>query len=151
MQLTKFSDYALRVLMYVAQREDRHATIAEIATAHALSQNHLMKVVHRLASRGYLATSRGRGGGIRLARAAGEISIGAVVRDMEPVAVVECLAPDYDRACRLFPRCLLMRVMRDAQEGFLRALDRHTLAEISGTPVLQIRRVVAQKKRHSKP
>jgi Rrf2 family nitric oxide-sensitive transcriptional repressor len=151
MQLTKFSDYALRVLMYVAQREDRQATIAEIAAAHALSQNHLMKVVHRLASRGYLATSRGRGGGIRLARSAGEISVGAVVRDMEPVAVVECLAPDYDRACRLFPRCLLMRVMRDAQEGFLSALDRHTLAEISGTPALQIRRVVARKKRRSKP
>jgi Rrf2 family nitric oxide-sensitive transcriptional repressor len=91
-----------------------------------------MKVVNRLASRGYLATSRGKGGGIRLARPAAEISVGAVVRDMEPLTAVECLAPNYDRACRLFPRCVLMRVMRDAQEGFLSSLDQHSLAEISG-------------------
>jgi len=132
MQLTKFSDYALRVLMYVAQRQGKQSTIAEIARAHAVSESHLMKVVHRLASRGYLATLRGKGGGIRLARPAADISVGAVVRDMEPLTVVECLAPDYDRACRLFPRCALMRAMRDAQEEFLTALDRHTLAEISG-------------------
>ena len=136
MQLTKFSDYALRVLMYVAQRAGQHATIAEIAEAHAVSQNHLMKVVRRLGTLGYLTTLRGKGGGIRLARPASGICVGAVVRDIEPLAVVECLEPRYDRACRLFPRCRLMRVMRNAQQDFLASLDRYTLADItvSGGP-----------------
>jgi len=135
MQLTKFSDYALRVLMYVAQRGDAQSTIAEIAAAHAVSENHLMKVVQRLARRGYLTTSRGRGGGIRLARPPSAITVGAVVRDLEPMAAVECLVPDYDRACRLFPRCRLMQIMRDAQQAFLGELDRCSLAELVGRPV----------------
>ena len=134
MRLTQFSDYALRVLMYVAKHADRQTTIAEIAAAHAVSESHLMKVVNRLSTHGYLATLRGRGGGLRLARPAGDISVGQVVRDMESLSFVECLAPDYDRDCRLFPRCGLMRVMRDALEDFLRSLDRHNLAEIAASP-----------------
>jgi Rrf2 family transcriptional regulator, nitric oxide-sensitive transcriptional repressor len=131
MQLTKFSDYALRVLIYLAQREGEQVTIAEIATAHAISENHLMKVVSRLGQTGYLATTRGKGGGIRLARPAVTISVGAVVRDVEPMTAVECFAADYDGACRLWPRCSLMTVIRKAQREFLRSLDGHSLEEIS--------------------
>jgi Rrf2 family transcriptional regulator, nitric oxide-sensitive transcriptional repressor len=131
MQLTKFSDYALRVLIYLAQREGEQVTISAIATAHAISENHLMKIVSRLGQRGYLSTTRGKGGGIRLARPAASISVGAVVRDMEPMITVECFAADYDGACRLWPRCSLTSVIRKAQRAFLSSLEQHTLDEIS--------------------
>ncbi len=131
MQLTKFSDYALRVLMYVAQGEGRPATIAEIARAHGISRSHLMKVVNRLAQLGYLTTQRGKGGGIALGRPAAGISVGQVLRDFEPLAVVECLAPSHEGACRLTLRCGLQHAVHVAQHEFLGALDRHTLAEIS--------------------
>jgi Rrf2 family nitric oxide-sensitive transcriptional repressor len=132
MHLTKFTDYALRVLMYLAQRQGKQVTIAEIARAHGVSESHLMKVVNRLARLGYLTTVRGKGGGIGLGRPAAGISVGAVIRDLEPVAMVECLESDYQGNCRLSPRCGLQRVLHDAQENFLAGLDRHMLTEISG-------------------
>jgi len=131
MQLTKFSDYALRVLMYLARREGGQVTISEIAAAYAVSESHLTKVVNRLGRAGYLLTARGKGGGIRLARPPHEITVGAVIRDMEPLVQVECFAKDYDGACPLFPGCSLMRVLNKALREYLSALDRHTLAEIS--------------------
>ena len=132
MQLTNFFDYALRVLMYLAQREGKNVTIAEIARAHAVSESHLMKVVNRLARLGYLTTLRGKGGGIELGRPANAISIGGVVRDLEPMVAIECLAANYDGACFLAPRCGVKRIMSHAQEAFPIALDEHTLAEVSG-------------------
>ena len=131
MQLTRFSDYALRVLMYAAQHDGRHITIAEIAGVHGVSQNHLMKVVNRLAQLEYLTTVRGRGGGIALRRPAAGISIGAIVRSLEPLTIVECFAADYAGDCCLAPRCALARVMQKALADFLSALDRFTLADIS--------------------
>lgn len=132
MHLTKASDYGLRVLMYVAQHPGRHITIAEVARTHTLSASHLMKVANRLASLGYLATVRGKGGGVMLGRSADLICVGAVVRDLEPMAAVECLATDYLGHCRLWPRCHLAQAMRVAQQEFLRALDRYSIAQISG-------------------
>ncbi len=131
MQLTKFSDYALRVLMYVAQGEGRPATIAEIARAHGISRAHLMKVVNRLAQRGYLTTQRGKGGGIALGRPAAGISVGQVVRDFETLPMVDCLVPSRDGACRLVSCCGLQHAVQLAQHEFMGALDRRTLAEIS--------------------
>ena len=93
MQLTKFSDYSLRVLMYLARRPDEQRTIRDIATAHGVSENHLMKVVQQLAKSGYVKTVRGKGGGVRLARAVAKISIGAIVREVEPLTPAECFLP----------------------------------------------------------
>ena len=129
MQLTKHTDYALRVLIWLGYRE--HATIAEIAGAHRISQNHLMKVVHQLAKLGYVETVRGKGGGLKLARPAHEISIGEVVRATEETLyVVECLADDYAGDCRLNAACTLKSALRDAQNAFFETLDQCSLQDL---------------------
>lgn len=132
MQLTKFSDYSLRVLMYLARRPDEQRTIRDIATAHGISENHLMKVVQQLAKSGYVKTVRGKGGGVRLARAVAKISIGALVREVEPLTPAECFLPGYDGRCSLFPRCALRGALHAAQSAFLRTLDTYTLRDMMG-------------------
>jgi Rrf2 family transcriptional regulator, nitric oxide-sensitive transcriptional repressor len=132
MQLTKFSDYSLRVLMFLARQADKHTTIHDIATAHAISENHLMKVVNQLANSGYVKTMRGKGGGVRLARAAERISIGAVVREVEPLTPAECFQPGYGGECNLFPRCALRGALHAAQAAFLNTLDAYTLRDVTG-------------------
>ena len=94
MRLTVYTDYALRVLMYLALKEDRLATIAEIAESYDISRNHLMKVAHQLGVAGYVETVRGRGGGLRLAKPIAAIGLGEVVRYTEPdMAIVSCFEP----------------------------------------------------------
>jgi len=132
MQLTRFSDYSLRVLMFLARHPDEQVTIRDIATAHGISENHLMKVVHHLARSGYVKTVRGKGGGVRLASTAAKISIGAVVREVEPLTPAECFAPGYDGRCRLFPRCALRGALHAAQSAFLHVLDAYTLRDLMG-------------------
>src|SRR5512144_2872625 len=101
MQLTRYSDYSLRVLMYLAVRPDHLATIEEISDAYGISRAHLMKVVHQLGRAGLLETVRGRGGGMRLAQAPERISIGGVVRRTEDkLALVECFEPKTSE-CRI--------------------------------------------------
>ena len=129
MRLTLMSDYALRLLMYAAQQPDRLCTIAEVAQAYAISEAHLMKVTHQLAVSGWLVTVRGKGGGLRLTRPAGEINLGAVVRDIEPdFFLVECFTSSS--ACALTGHCRLTGVLQGALQGFMDGLDRHTLADI---------------------
>src|SRR5690242_942692 len=126
MQLTKHTDYALRVLIFLARVE--RSTIREIAGAHRISENNLMKVVHGLAKLGYIDSTRGKGGGIRLARAPREIRIGEVVRNTEEtLAVVECLTDGYGGDCRLTTSCALKGVLKSAQHAFLSELARYTL------------------------
>ena len=132
MRLTTFSDYALRVLLYLTLDRTRLATIPEIAAAYGISQNHLMKVVHQLARAGVIETVRGKGGGIRLGRAPEAIRIGEVVRATEGDApIVECLSDD-PHACRIAGTCKLTRVLVDAFAALYASLDRYTLADLTG-------------------
>ena len=127
----RFPDYALRVLMYAAEHDGRKVKIAEIARVHDVSQNHLMKVVNRLAQLEFLTTVRGRSGSITLGRPAADISIGAIIRALEPLTIVECFASGSGRDCCLAPRCALARAMQKALADFLTALDGFTLADVS--------------------
>ncbi len=130
MQLTRFTDYSLRVLIFLADRQGAPTTIKAVADAHRISENHLTKVVHRLAQTGYIRAVRGKGGGISLARAPAEISIGKVVRDVEPLAPAECFDPKYDGRCSLYPSCRLRAVLGAAQAHFLEALDVCALSDV---------------------
>ena len=134
MQLTRFSDYALRVLMYVdAAGGDRLVTIEEMASAYKVSRAHLMKVVNALTKAGYLEATRGRHGGVRLARPAEQIGIGDVVRGTEPdLDLVECFATGSQ--CVVTGRCGLTGVLHGALNAFLTELDRHTIADIRLRP-----------------
>ena len=106
MRLTLWTDYALRTLIYVGANGDRRSTIAEIAAGFDISKTHLMKVVSRLGQKGYIATVRGRGGGIKLGRPPAEIGVGAVLRDTEEdLAVIGCLAETG--FCRIEGCCVL--------------------------------------------
>jgi Rrf2 family nitric oxide-sensitive transcriptional repressor len=130
MQLTRYSDYSLRVLIYLAVRPDHLATIEEIAQAYGISKAHLMKVVHQMGRAGFLETVRGRGGGFRLARAPEDITVGDVIRYTEDkMDLVECFDPETSH-CRIEPVCGLRGVLVEALDAFLKTLDRYTLADL---------------------
>lgn len=139
MRLTAYTDFSLRVLTYLGLRGDRLATIHEIATAYGVSQNHLMKVVHQLGRAGFVETVRGRGGGIRLARAPGAIRVGDVIRRMEDdFQIVACFAGNDGGSrgggCVIAPDCRLAGALDEALHAFLGVLDRYTLADLLATP-----------------
>jgi len=132
MRLTSFTDYTLRVLIYLGAhpQEGRLATIGDIAVAYGISENHLMKVVHHLAQEGHVETVRGKGGGMRLARAPEKINIGDVVRGAEEdLALVECTQHDAP-PCPIAPACRLRGLMEHALSAFFEVLDRQTLADL---------------------
>ncbi|AMX83588.1 Rrf2 family transcriptional regulator [Geobacillus subterraneus] len=131
MQLTNYTEYALRVLLFLGTLEEGEKTnIKEISTAFSLSEHHLSKIVHELGKLGYIETIRGRNGGIRLAKRPEEIVIGAVVRETEDnLSLVECFAA-HGNECVLTPACRLRFALREALEAFLRVLDAYTLADL---------------------
>lgn len=130
MKLTSFTDYSLRVLIYLAAVPDRRATIAEIARAFDISESHLMKVVHFLGQQGWLANVRGKGGGMGLGMSSAEIVIGKVVRATEGSAMpAECFGLEPDR-CAIAGACRLRAALREAVEAFYGVLDGYTLADL---------------------
>lgn len=130
MQLTLYTDYSLRVLLYVGLKGDETATISEIAEAYHVSRNHLVKVVHHLGKLGYLETTRGRTGGIVLALDPADINVGEVVEAVEPTMdLVEC----FDIAtntCPIAPACRLKGVLIQANRAFLAVLKEYTLQDL---------------------
>ena len=130
MRLTDYTDYTLRVLMFCALHPERSVTIAELAESHAVSKNHLMKIVNDLARQGLLQTMRGRGGGLRLLKPACDIRIGDVVRHTETdFRMVECFDTSHN-ACTLIVHCQLQQVFRTALQSWLAELDKVTLADV---------------------
>lgn len=130
MQLTRFTDYSLRVLIYLGTHADSLATVGAIAEEYAISRHHLTRVVHQLGIKGYIETVRGKGGGFRLARPPRRIRIGDVVRDMETgFELAECFRPG-DTTCRLLPACALKPILAEAGRAFLSSLDQYTLADL---------------------
>ena len=148
MKLTIFTDYSLRVLIYLAANPERRATISEICGAFGINENHLTKVVHHLGKCGWIETTRGKGGGVLLAKPASEIDVGQVVRDAEgPAMPAECFAAE-ESTCAIVSCCRLKGVLGEAVKAFYAVLDRYTLADITRNPqelasILQFHRPVA--------
>lgn len=124
MHLSKFTDYAVRVCLYLGAHQDRVVPISEITRAHGLSQSNLMKVVNQLVDGGFLKSTRGRSGGVALARSAAEIRVGEIARHMEgDTRMVDC------STCILLGSCGLVRALREAKDAFYQSLDRFSLAD----------------------
>lgn len=136
MQLTQFTDYSLRVLIYLArQPEPGMATIAEIAEYFQISKAHLVKTANALSNHGFIETSRGKGGGIRLARPANTIVIGEVVRTTEPhLELVECF-DTRTNLCRIARGCVLKGVLYESRQAFMAVLDKYTLDVAAGVDI----------------
>jgi Rrf2 family protein len=130
MQLTQFTDLSLRLLIYLARLpEPGMATISEIAEYYQISRNHLVKVTNNLANQGFIMTTRGKGGGIQLARPAYTIGVGEVVRLTElNMNLVECFDAATNQ-CRLTRNCFLKATLYEAQRAFMAVLDKYTLAD----------------------
>lgn len=140
MRLTTFSDYTLRVLIYLGLRDEQLCTINQIAEDYNISRNHLMKVVHHLGQQGYIETVRGKGGGIRLAQTPGAVNVGTVIRETEQeTSLVECFE-SATSCCRIESACLLKGVFSKALQAFYSVLDDYTLADLLATEA-QLRQI----------
>lgn len=129
MKLLRMTDYALRVLIFVAERPGRRCSVPEIAEAHGISAHHLVKIVHQLGRQGYLQTVRGRGGGISLGMAPDRINLGLLVRQFEgDDPIVDC------ESCVLKRHCKLACTLRLAEEAFYARLREETLADVIRGP-----------------
>ena len=152
MRLTLYTDYSLRVLLYLAAKPERNATITEISEFFRISRNHLVKVVHHLGLEGFIITTRGKSGGIRLARPAEEISISEVVKRTEPdMDLLECFNPQTDQ-CAISPSCRLKLILHESRSAFMAVLEKNTLADMAkpvvrSGPAKPVKISIAQLKR----
>lgn len=140
MQLTQYTDYSFRVLIFLAQKPSGLSTVTEIASFHGISRNHLVKVIHNLASKGFIVTTRGRNGGMALSRAPASINLGDVARQTEPnFNIAECFDRENNR-CVITPTCTLKSIFRDAKVAFLGTLDKYTLEDaiVNAEPVSRV-------------
>ncbi|HJN23563.1 MAG TPA: Rrf2 family transcriptional regulator [Rhodospirillales bacterium] len=127
MRLKRYTDYSLRILIYAGLHGDRKVTVDEISESFRTSRNHLVKVVHGLSGKGFLKTVRGKGGGMCLARPAGVIGVGEVIRAMEGnLKIVDCDKPP----CPIVPVCKLIGVLASARLAFFKELDRYSIADL---------------------
>ncbi|MFM0359701.1 Rrf2 family transcriptional regulator [Paraburkholderia sediminicola] len=134
MRLTDYTDYSLRVLLYLAVRGEGLSTIQDISDAYGISKNHLMKVVQQLGELGWVETVRGRNGGLRLAEQTSALTVGEIVRATESdFALVGCFPDQHSerRACVITPHCRLRGALEAARNAFLAELDRHTIGEVA--------------------
>lgn len=129
MQLTIFTDYGLRSLMFLAAHPDRLCSVREIASHYGISYNHLVKVVHRLSQLGYVDGTKGKGGGFRLAKTAEKLKLGDLVGALEPnMDIVECFNRDTN-TCRITKDCQLKHYLMDANKAFIDTLNKYSLAD----------------------
>jgi len=129
MRLTQFSDYSLRVLLYLGLKQDR-ATVEELARNFKISRNHLTKVVHQLGRQGYISTSKGKGGGFRLSIRPADVRIGDVVKETEPdLHLVECFDRDHN-TCPIQGVCTLENLLHKARTAFFNSLNQMTLEDV---------------------
>ena len=130
MELSRFTDYSLRVLIYAAARDGEKITLSELAQAYRISHHHLVKIVHYLGKLGFLQNRRGRSGGILLGRKAADIRVGDVIRKTEThFNLVECFSAASD-SCRISPTCRLKGVFQEATQAFLDVLDHYTIEDL---------------------
>ena len=139
MQLTQFTDYSLRILLYLAhhppQDGERLPAVLDISRAYGISTNHLSKVARLLVQNGFVKATRGRNGGLQLAKTPEEINLGEVVRKSEPhFDLVECF-DSRSNTCPIASACALKSVLADAKRNFMATLEKQTLADIAGTRV----------------
>lgn len=136
MQFTRFTDYSLRVLMYLGIHSERLCTVREIAEYHGISQNHLVKVVHNLSQLGYIASSKGKGGGIKLLKVANEINLRDVIMELETnLTLVECF-DEKTNTCRVTEGCGLKHILYEALQAFTDTLGKYTVADTIRKPEL---------------
>jgi len=135
MKLTNYTDYALRVLIYVANKDmNNKSTITEISNAYHISRNHLVKVIHQLGKIGVIHTTQGRGGGITLAKPPNMINVGYIVRQTEDnFHLVECFNKENNN-CVLTPVCGLRTVLGEALAAYLAVLDKYTIHDLITDP-----------------
>ncbi|MDR3620452.1 MAG: Rrf2 family transcriptional regulator [Paludisphaera borealis] len=127
MQLTQFSDYAMRTVLYLGCRPERLVSVDEISRAYGISRHHLVRVVQSLTELGVVTAQRGRGGGMRLSKKPSEINVGWLIRQTEPhFHLVECFDPETN-TCPIAPACGLKGAIQRAQQAFLAVLDEYTL------------------------
>jgi len=135
MRLTLHTDLALRLLMLLALEPDELHTIEEVARRYRISRNHLMKVAQTLAQKGFIESLRGRGGGLRLAKPASGINLGAVIRTTEDtLALVECFDRERNN-CVVASACGLRGPLEEALAAFLAVLDRYSVADLMANPL----------------
>ena len=127
MQLTSFTDYGLRALVYMASLpEGKMTNITQVTQVYGVSRNHMVKIINQLSRAGFVMAVRGKNGGIRLGKPAETIRIGDVVRALEPLTLVNC-NPEF---CHITPACRLKGVLQQGVQRFLSELDQHTLADM---------------------
>ncbi|MFC0179046.1 Rrf2 family transcriptional regulator [Thorsellia kenyensis] len=129
MQITRFTDYGLRTLMYVASCPENIASVKEISEYYGISRNHLVKVVHKLSKLGFLETIKGKGGGIKIAEKTDSIRLGDLIKLLEPnMYIAECFN-ENDNGCKITNSCKLKHYFFEASQNFINTLNKYTLAD----------------------
>ncbi|EAA26423.1 Rrf2 family transcriptional regulator [Rickettsia sibirica] len=139
MQLTSVTDYGLRSLIYLASKPERICSVKEISEYHNISLNHLIKVIHRLAQLGYINSSKGKGGGIKLAFSPSSMKLGDIIEKLEPnMDIVECFNKNTN-SCKITNSCQFKHFIKEASEAFIKTLNNYTLEDAMITKTIQIK------------